>query len=309
MPSGGSLGVIVPLEQAQEIYINHVVRSIQDQGISFSGLRIALDTGHGASALTSPEALRRLGAEVVVINDDYDGMDINVQCGSTHLEPLRMLMAESGADVGIAHDGDADRVMIMCPDGTEVDGDMVEAMCALDMSERGVLTGNCVVSTVMANFGFVRAMREAGINVVQTKVGDRYVLEAMREGGYAIGGEQSGHMILLEHNSTGDGLMTACQFLAAVIRSGKPLCEAIGVMEKMPQTLINVRVRDKHAVDGNAEVAAAVAAAEEALGDDGRVLLRPSGTEPVVRVMVEAVDPAVAQAHAEAIAAVVEANV
>ena len=160
MPSGGSLGVIVPLEQAQEIYINHVVRSIQDQGISFSGLRIALDTGHGASALTSPEALRRLGAEVVVINDDYDGMDINVQCGSTHLEPLRMLMAESGADVGIAHDGDADRVMIMCPDGTEVDGDMVEAVCALDMSERGVLTGNCVVSTVMANFGFVRAMRD-----------------------------------------------------------------------------------------------------------------------------------------------------
>ena len=309
MPSGGSLGVIVPLEQAQEIYINHVVRSIQDQDISFSGLRIALDTGHGASALTSPEALRRLGAEVVVINDDYDGMDINVQCGSTHLEPLRMLMAESGADVGIAHDGDADRVMIMCPDGTEVDGDMVEAVCALDMSERGVLTGNCVVSTVMANFGFVRAMREAGIDVVQTKVGDRYVLEAMREGGYAIGGEQSGHMILLEHNSTGDGLMTACQFLAAVIRSGKPLCEAIGVMEKMPQTLINVRVRDKHAVDGNAEVAAAVAAAEEALAGDGRVLLRPSGTEPVVRVMVEASDPAEAERHAQAIAAVVEASV
>ena len=199
--------------------------------------------------------------------------------------------------------------MIMCPDGTVVDGDMVEAVCALDMRERGVLAGNTVVSTVMANFGFVRAMREAGIEVVQTKVGDRYVLEAMREGGYAIGGEQSGHMILLDHNSTGDGLMTACQFLAAVIRSGKPVGEAVRVMEKMPQTLINVRVRDKHAVDGNAEVAAAVAAAEEALAGDGRVLLRPSGTEPVVRVMVEAADPAVAQAHAEAIAAVVEASV
>ena len=152
-------------------------------------------------------------------------------------------------------------------------------------------------------------MKEMGINVVQTKVGDRYVLEAMREHGYSIGGEQSGHMILLDHNSTGDGLMTACQFLAAVIRSGKPVGEAIQVMEKMPQTLINVRVNDKHAVEGSAEVAAAVAAAEEALGEDGRVLLRPSGTEPVVRVMVEAVDPAAAQAHAEAIAAVVEACV
>ncbi|MEY8459596.1 phosphoglucosamine mutase [Eggerthellaceae bacterium 24-137] len=309
MPSGAEVGVAIELEKSCDIYIDHVARSIEEQGISFEGLRIALDTGHGASALTSPEALRRLGAEVFVINDDFNGMDINVQCGSTHLEPLRELMAETGADVGIAHDGDADRVMLMTPDGTEIDGDMVEAVCALDMRERGVLAGDAVVSTVMANFGFVRAMREAGINVVQTKVGDRYVLEAMREHGYSIGGEQSGHMILLDHNSTGDGLMTACQFLAAVLRSGKPVGEAICVMEKMPQTLINVRVADKHAVDASAEVAAAVAAAEEALGDDGRVLLRPSGTEPVVRVMVEAVDPAAARSYAEAIAAVVEACV
>ena len=309
MPAGAEVGVVIPLENACDIYIDHAARSIEDQGISFKGLRIALDTGHGASSLTSPEALRRLGAEVIVINDDFDGMDINVQCGSTHLEPLRALMAETGADVGIAHDGDADRVMLMAPDGTEIDGDMVEAVCALDMRERGVLAGDTVVSTVMCNFGFVRAMKEMGINVVQTKVGDRYVLEAMREHGYSIGGEQSGHMILLDHNSTGDGLMTACQFLAAVIRSGKPVGEAIQVMEKMPQTLINVRVNDKHAVEDSAEVAAAVAAAEEALGEDGRVLLRPSGTEPVVRVMVEAVDPAAARAHAEAIAAVVEACV
>ena len=244
-----------------------------------------------------------MGAEVSVINDDFDGMDINVRCGSTHLEPLRALMAETGADVGIAHDGDADRVMLMAPDGTEIDGDMVEAVCALDMRERGVLAGDTVVSTVMCNFGFVRAMKEMGINVVQTKVGDRYVLEAMREHGYSIGGEQSGHMILLDHNSTGDGLMTACQFLAAVIRSGKPVAEAIQVMEKMPQTLINVRVNDKHAVEDSAEVAAAVASAEEALGEDGRVLLRPSGTEPVVRVMVAAVDPAAAPAHPEMVRA------
>jgi phosphoglucosamine mutase len=305
MPSGGALGVALPLDGAEEIYINHVVESIQAQGVSFEGLHVALDAGHGASAYTSPEALRRLGARVTVINEDYNGSDINVQCGSTHLEPLRMLMAESGADIGVAHDGDADRVMLMTPAGVVVDGDMVEAVCALDMQKRGVLAGNTVVSTVMCNFGFVRAMREAGINVVQTKVGDRYVLEAMRADGYVIGGEQSGHMILLEHNSTGDGLMTACQFIAAVVRSGKPIDEAIKVMEKMPQTLINVRVNDKHAVGNSEEVQAVVLAAEEALGEEGRVLLRPSGTEPVVRVMVEAVDDAVAQQLAENIAKVV----
>ncbi|WP_172135288.1 phosphoglucosamine mutase [Adlercreutzia sp. ZJ473] len=305
MPSGPDLGVAVEVEDACEIYVEHAVRSIERQGISFAGMTIALDTGHGASSLTSPAALKRLGADVVVINDDYDGTDINVKCGSTHLEPLRELMAESGADVGIAHDGDADRVMLMTPAGDEIDGDIVEAVCALDMKKRGVLAGNTAVSTVMCNLGFVHAMRDAGIDVVQTKVGDRYVLEEMREHGYAIGGEQSGHMILLEHNSTGDGLMTAVQFLAAVKRSGVPVEETIKVMTRFPQVLINVRVKDKHAVGESAQVAEAVAAAEAALGDDGRVLLRPSGTEPVVRVMVEALDEAAADEHAKAIAAVV----
>lgn len=306
MPSGADLGVALEVEDACEIYVSHAVRSIESQGVSFAGMTVALDTGHGASSLTSPEALRRLGAEVVVINDDYDGTDINVKCGSTHLQPLRELMAECGADVGIAHDGDADRVMLMTPAGEEIDGDIVEAVCALDMKKRGVLAGNTAVSTVMCNLGFVHAMRDAGIDVVQTKVGDRYVLEEMREHGYAIGGEQSGHMILLEHNSTGDGLMTAVQFLAAVKRSGVPVEETIKVMTRFPQVLINVRVKDKHAVGENAKVAAAVAAAEEALGDNGRVLLRPSGTEPVVRVMVEALDEAAANEHAHAIARVVE---
>lgn len=306
MPSGADLGVALEVEDACEIYVSHAVRSIESQGVSFAGMTIALDTGHGASSLTSPEALRRLGAEVVVINDDYDGTDINVKCGSTHLQPLRELMTECGADVGIAHDGDADRVMLMTPAGEEIDGDIVEAVCALDMKKRGVLAGNTAVSTVMCNLGFVHAMRDAGIDVVQTKVGDRYVLEEMREHGYAIGGEQSGHMILLEHNSTGDGLMTAVQFLAAVKRSGVPVEETIKVMTRFPQVLINVRVKDKHAVGESAKVAAAVAAAEEALGDNGRVLLRPSGTEPVVRVMVEALDEAAANEHAHAIARVVE---
>lgn len=306
MPSGPELGVAVEVEEACEIYIEHAVRSILAQGIDFSDMTIALDTGHGASSLTSPAALRRLGAEVIVINDDYDGNDINVDCGSTHLGPLRELMQETGADVGIAHDGDADRVMLMTPTGEEIDGDVIEAVCALDMRERGVLAGNTVVSTVMCNLGFVHAMRDAGIEVVQTKVGDRYVLEEMRANGFSIGGEQSGHMILLEHNSTGDGLMTAVQFLAAVKRTGKTVEEAVGVMTRFPQTLINVRVADKHAVGEDERVAEAVAEAERALGDDGRVLLRPSGTEPVVRVMVEALRQEDADAHAAAIAAVVE---
>ena len=306
MPSGPELGVAVEVEEACVMYIVHAVSSIRSQGMDFTGMTIALDTGHGASSLTSPAALRRLGAEVIVINDDFDGNDINVNCGSTHLGPLRELMEETGADVGIAHDGDADRVMLMTPEGEEIDGDVVEAVCALDMKERGLLSGNTAVSPVMCNLGFVHAMRDHGIDVVQTKVGDRYVLEEMRAKGYAIGGEQSGHMILLEHNSTGDGLMTAVQFLAAIKRTGKTVSEAVKVMTRFPQTLINVRVADKHTVSEKPAVKEAVAAAEAALGEDGRVLLRPSGTEPVVRVMVEALKKEDADTHAKAIAAVVE---
>ncbi len=306
MPSGPDLGFVVPLKDAADIYVGHAVSSVRDQGIDFAGMTIAIDTGHGASCETSPEALRQLGAEVHVVNDDYDGTDINVACGSTHLEPLRALVQECAADIGIAHDGDADRVMLMTSGGDEIDGDMMEAVMALDMARRGVLAANTIVTTVMSNLGLTHAMRDAGIEVVQTKVGDRYLLEEMREKGYSIGAEQSGHVILLEHNTTGDGLMTAVQFIAAVKRSGKTVDEAVGVMQKFPQTLINVRVKDKHAVAELPSVQEAVAAAEAALGDDGRVLLRPSGTEPVVRVMVEAATQEIADAHARAIADVVE---
>ena len=306
LPPGDAVGVALPLDEALDIYINHAVDSVRAQGIDFSGLHIALDTGHGASSCTSAEAFERLGAKVTVINDDYDGTDINVNCGSTCLGPLKALMEESGADVGVAHDGDADRVMLMTPDGFEIDGDFVEAICALDMHERGVLPHDTVVTTIMCNMGFVKAMKAAGINVVQTKVGDRYVLEEMLAKGYTIGGEQSGHMILLDYNSTGDGLMTACQFLAAVIRSGKTVQDAVSVMTRFPQTLINVRGVDKTALEGNAAIAELVAQVEAEMGDDGRVVLRPSGTEPVVRVMVEASDAEVAQNAAERIAAIVE---
>lgn len=309
LPSGDAVGVALPVEEASELYIAHAVSTVADEGIDFKGLKVALDVGHGASCMTSPEALRRLGAEVIVINDEFDGTDINVKCGSTHLEPLRQLVAETGADVGIAHDGDADRVMLMDAAGNEIDGDVVEAVCAIDLKERDLLPGNTAVSTVMCNLGLVHALRDAGIELIQTKVGDRYVLEAMREGGFVVGGEQSGHMIFLEHNSTGDGLVTALQFLAACKRSGKSIQDAASVMTRFPQTLINVEVNDKHAVDGNAAVQAAVVAAEEALGDSGRVLLRPSGTEPVVRVMVEAAEAAEAERHANAIAEVVAREV
>ena len=308
LPAGDAVGVALPVDEACELYIAHAVSTVADEGIDFQGLKVALDVGHGASCMTSPEALRRLGADVTVINEDFDGTDINVQCGSTHLGPVRDLVAQIGADVGIAHDGDANRVMLVDARGNEIDGDVVEAVCAIDLKERGLLPGNTAVSTVMCNLGLSHALRDAGIDLVQTKVGDRYVLEAMREGGFVVGGEQSGHMIFLEHNSTGDGLVTALQFLAACKRAGKSIEEAASVMTRFPQTLVNVQVHDKHAADGNAAVQAAVAAAEEALGDSGRVLLRPSGTEPVVRVMVEAASAEEAERHALAIADVVKAE-
>ena len=305
-PNGDAVGIMVPVDEAAELYINHAVSSVQSQGIDFSKLHIALDAGHGASSFTSAEAFERLGAKVTVINDDYDGCDINVRCGSTCLDPLRELMASSGADVGIAHDGDADRVILVAPDGTEIDGDFMEAFLAIDMRERGVLAHDTVVTTVMCNLGFTHAMRDAGINVVQTKVGDRYVLEEMRDKGYSIGGEQSGHMILLDHNSTGDGLMTACQYLAAVVRSGKGLAEAMSVMQRLPQTLLNVKVADKHAFEGNQAIASAVETVETALGDNGRVLVRPSGTENLIRVTVEAETQQIADDCAKQIADVIE---
>ncbi len=307
-PSGDAVGTIQGVDDAVERYINHAVESVRAQGIDLSGMKIALDCGHGASLVSSPRALEMLGAEVHVINDSYNGVDINVKCGSTNLEPLKAFVAEVGADAGIAHDGDADRVMLVDSKGNEIDGDMMEAMLALDMKNRGVLPHDTAVSTVMCNLGFVNFMKDNGITVVQTKVGDRYVLEEMRDKGYAVGGEQSGHLILLDYNSTGDGLMTAVQFLAATKRSGKTVDDAAAMYTKYPQELINVRVSDKQAVFGNEAVQNAVKAAEEAMGATGRVLLRPSGTEPVVRVMVEAASDDDAKLHSRAIADVVIAQ-
>lgn len=303
---GDEVGIVVPIQDAAERYVNHAVEAIREQGISFAGWKIALDAGHGASSGTTVQALERLGADVTLINDDFNGTDINVECGSTHLGPVKELVARIGADLGVAHDGDADRVMLVDAEGNELDGDVIEAVCAVDMKERGLLSGNTAVSTVMCNLGFRKAMREHGISVELTQVGDRHVLECMREGGYAIGGEQSGHMIFLDYNSTGDGMMTACLFIAACVRAGKTAAEAAKVMTRCPQVLKNVPVANKDALADNTAIADAVAAAREDMGDDGQVLVRASGTEPLIRVMVEARDIERAQETADAIAAVVE---
>lgn len=307
MPTGSDVGFPVKLADSVTMYIDHVVGSIQDQNINFQDFVVALDTGHGASSLTSHKALEQLGCEVHAINEDFDGMDINVECGSTHLEPLKELVSQTGADIGIAHDGDADRVMLVDSMGNEIDGDIMEAVIAVDLKDRGLLNNNTVVTTVMSNLGLVRAMEDAGIDVVQTKVGDRYLLEEMIAHDYSIGAEQSGHVIISHYNTTGDGLMTAVQFMAAVKRRGNGLDEATHVITKYPQVLINVPVTDKDKVLADSAVRQSVEDAENDLDKSGRVLLRPSGTEPVVRVMVEAADEHAAKKHAEAIAKAIEA--
>jgi phosphoglucosamine mutase len=301
-PTGAGVGSVVRLDDAVERYVAHCVDAVEGD---LSGLRIAVDCGHGAASVATPETLARLGAETVVINCDWNGMDINVGCGSTHLEPLKALVAQGGFDLGIAHDGDADRVLAVDGNGDEVDGDMIMAICAARMHEQGRLPLDTVVSTVMCNLGFEVAMRGLGINVIKTKVGDRYVLEQMRTSGAVLGGEQSGHIIFLNHNTTGDGLVTALKLASVVHETGKPLAELKDVMRRYPQVLVNVAVADKHRLGTSAAITAAVHAAEAELGDSGRVLVRASGTEPLVRVMAEASDQEAAQAVVDRLVAVV----
>lgn len=299
---GLGVGKLEKLKDAREVYINHAMQSID---VRLDGLRVVVDCAHGASCRTTPAALERLGAEVFAFNTDFDGMDINVGCGSTHLDALRAMVAETGADLGVAHDGDADRVLFVDAGGNEVDGDRVLAICATDMASRGELANDEVVSTVMCNLGFVRAMGEHGIEVAQTAVGDRFVLQRMLADGAVIGGEQSGHIIFLRHNTTGDGLITALQLMAVMKRTGKSLAELARVMHRYPQSLVNVRTFRKDEHKSDLGVAAAVQAEVELLGDGGRVLVRASGTEPLVRVMVEAATEELASASAERIAVVV----
>lgn len=304
-PVGVEVGVCEAVPDAVERYISHAVATVSGD---LSGMRIALDCGHGAASVSSRQAFEALGAEVVEINCGWNGMDINVGCGSTDLGPLSELVASGGFDFGVAHDGDADRMLAVDESGAEVDGDQIIAICAARLAEEGRLPGRTVVSTVMANYGFDAAMQARDINVVKTRVGDRYVLEQMLSMGATLGGEQSGHVIFLDHNTTGDGLVTALQLAAAVKEDGRPLSQIATIMERYPQVLVNVRVADKARLVTSAVIGDAIHAAERRLDGTGRVLVRASGTEPVVRVMAEAADEATARAEVDALVDVVKAE-
>ncbi|MEU7185727.1 phosphoglucosamine mutase [Streptomyces sp. NPDC045369] len=302
-PTGAGVGRVKDYDQGFDNYVAHLVGVLPNR---LDGLKVVIDGAHGAASRVSPEAFARAGAEVVTIGADPDGLNINDGCGSTHLSGLCAAVVEHGADLGVAHDGDADRCLAVDRDGNEIDGDQILAVLALGMREAGTLRKDTVVATVMSNLGFKLAMEREGLTFVQTAVGDRYVLEEMKSGGFALGGEQSGHVIALDHATTGDGTLTGLMLAARVAATGRPLGELAGVMKRLPQVLVNVPDVDKTRVGTSPEVTSAVAEAERELGATGRVLLRPSGTEPLVRVMVEAADIEQAGAVAGRLADVVK---
>ena len=302
-PTAAAVGRVINDDQLVNKYIEHLLSTID---VSLSGLKVVVDCANGASSFTAPVALSRAGAEVIAIANTPDGWNINDGVGSTHLDYLRNAVLKNGADVGIAHDGDADRCLAIDATGAEIDGDVIMAILAKGFKAQGKLRANTIVGTVMSNLGFMQAMAEAGIEVVTTAVGDRYVLEAMLQSDFNLGGEQSGHVIMRDHANTGDGLLTALQLLAEVKRSGQTLQELSRVMVRFPQVLINVKNVAKERLASSTAIADAVKTAEAELGSSGRVLLRASGTEPLVRVMVEAQSDAVAQSVATKLAQVVE---
>jgi len=286
-PTGAGVGRVTVDEHRVEDYISHLVNSL-GRPVSLEGLKVVVDCANGAGYIAAPAAFEAQGAEVVRIHATPDGLNINENCGSTHMDSLRSTVLAEHADIGIALDGDADRCLAVDAAGRIVDGDQILAILALALHEAGGLKNDTVVATVMSNLGFVQAMRAAGLTVEQTRVGDRYVLEAMRAGGFSLGGEQSGHVVLSEHATTGDGVLTALQLMSRMAEKRASLADLASVMHRLPQVLINVPGVDKSRADTDVVLLAAVAAAEADLGRSGRVLLRPSGTESLVRVMVEA---------------------
>ncbi len=297
-------GRILPIPDAGERYLDHLIGAAI---APLAGMRVVVDCANGSASAIAPDLLRRLGADVTAIHADPDGVNINEGCGALHPEVVAAQVVRLGADAGVSHDGDADRALFADAEGNVIDGDQVLAACAVGLHDAGELAGDTVVATVMSNIGFARAMTERGIHVARTRVGDRYVLEAMQAGGFVLGGEQSGHVIFRRHATTGDGLLAAVRFLSLAASRGVGVGKLASVMRRYPQVMVNVRVADREAVAASAQVAEAVSLAEATLGEAGRVLLRPSGTEPLVRVMVEAETEQGARAHAEAIAAVVGA--
>ncbi|MBB5841859.1 phosphoglucosamine mutase [Conyzicola lurida] len=304
-PTGVEVGHIRRFADAEDRYVVHLLSTLPHR---LDGIHVVLDCANGAAAGVSPQVFTDAGAKVTVIGADPDGYNINDGVGSTHLDNLARAVLEHGADVGIAHDGDADRCLAVDALGNLVDGDQIMAVIANSMKERGLLKDDTLVATVMSNLGLRLAMAERGITVVTTAVGDRYVLETLNDKGYSLGGEQSGHVIMSDYATTGDGILTGLHLLAEMARTGKTLNELTSIMTVFPQIMINVRGVDHHSLKGNAGIAAAVEAAEAELGETGRVLLRPSGTEPMVRVMVEAADQSTADRIAHELAEVVRAE-
>ncbi len=302
-PTGDQVGRVRPLTDGAERYIAHLISALPNR---LDGLHVVIDTAHGAASEVAPEAFRRAGAKVTQIGGEPDGLNINEGYGSTHLDKVQAAVVEHGADLGIAVDGDADRCLAVDASGLVVDGDKIMTILALAMKDRGQLVDDTVVVTVMSNLGMLQGLERAGLKYIQTAVGDRYVLEEMKKGGYTLGGEQSGHVIMSAHGTTGDGTLTGLMLAARVVESGRTLAELGEVMTQLPQELINVKGVDKNGADTDEGVQAAVKEVEAELGTSGRVLLRKSGTEPLVRVMVEADTTKRAHEYAERLAGVVK---
>jgi phosphoglucosamine mutase len=301
-PTGAGVGRVHDLLDGAEHYVQHLVGTVPHL---LDGLKVVVDCANGAASDVAPLAYREAGAEVIAIHAEPDGLNINEGCGSTHLEPIKAAVREHGAHLGIAHDGDADRCLAVTADGAEVDGDEIMAILALAMRESGALTADTLVATVMSNLGLRLAMSREGIRLLETKVGDRYVLEELRAAALALGGEQSGHIVMPAYATTGDGVLTGLHLMSRMAATGRSLADLASVITKLPQVLVNVPVGDRAAGASATPVLAATAEAEAELGETGRVLLRPSGTEPLVRVMVEAATVETARSVAERIAAVV----
>ncbi|AUS07678.1 phosphoglucosamine mutase [Laceyella sacchari] len=301
-PAGDQIGRITDDRDAVKAYLEHLKSTIDTD---LCGMHIVVDCANGAAYELAPHLLRDLGADVTAMSVHPDGTNINVDCGSTHPERLRQEVLNKQAHLGLAFDGDADRLIAVDEKGNLIDGDMIMSICAGYMKEKGELNGNTVVTTVMSNIGFFKAMDELGIKTERTKVGDRYVMEKMREGGYNLGGEQSGHIIFLNHNTTGDGMLTAVQLLRVVKDKAQTLSDLARVMKQYPQVLVNVRVHSKEGWEQNEAIQNSIREVEKQLGNDGRVLVRASGTEPLIRVMAEGPDEQIVKNHVEKIADVV----
>lgn len=307
-PVGTDLGQVSEIKDAAERYIEFLNRSISSS-LDLRGLTVAIDCANGSTSGVVPRLLEDLGAKLIILNANPDGKNINLNCGSLYPEVMARAVRDSGANLGLSFDGDGDRLIAMDENSQVVDGDKIMAICALHLKERGNLSNNILVATVMSNIGLERALKPAGIKVLRTKVGDRYVVEEMQKKGANLGGEQSGHLIFLDHNTTGDGTVTALQLLSVLREENVPLSELAKKMKRFPQTLINVRVRDKTNLTDLLEVMEAITKAENKLGEDGRVLVRYSGTEPKARVMVEGPTAEETEVLAKSIAAAIEKEI